>query len=75
MVGLCPKGAAFTGLRAGECAALRVGDLDLLRGRVMVRESVSEVHGRIVFTATKNRSARSPASSVSALPLILDSVA
>ena len=53
--------AAFTGLRAGECAALRVSDLDLLRSRVTVRESVSEVHGRIVFTTTKNHSARSVA--------------
>ena len=61
MVGLCPKGAAFTDLRTGECAALRVGDLDLLRSRVTVRESVSEVHGRIVFTTTKNHSARSVA--------------
>jgi len=59
--------AAFTGLRVGECAALRVSDLDLLRSRVTARESVSEVHGRIVFTTTKNHSARSVA--IPPLPL------
>jgi len=35
--------AAYTGLRAGEIGALRVGRLDLLRGRVLVAESVTEV--------------------------------
>ncbi len=37
--------AAYTGLRAGEICALRVGRLDLLRGRVLVAESVTEVEG------------------------------
>ncbi|MBT5320703.1 MAG: site-specific integrase [Chloroflexi bacterium] len=39
--------AAYTGLRAGELAALRVGDLDLMRGRIHVRRAVAEVHGRM----------------------------
>lgn len=36
---------ALTGLRAGEVGALRVGRVDLLRGRVDVVEAVSEVTG------------------------------
>lgn len=35
--------AAYTGLRAGEVDALRIGRLDLLRGHVLVAESVTEV--------------------------------
>jgi len=57
--GLLVLFAAFTGLRAGECAALRVGDLNLLKGRLTVRQSVSEVHGKTVFTTTKNHRTRS----------------
>ncbi len=46
--------AAYTGLRAGEVGALRVGRLELLRGRVQVAESVTEVQGRgLVFGPTK----------------------
>jgi integrase len=37
--------AAWTGLRSGEIAGLRAGSLDLLRGSVRVRESLSEVGG------------------------------
>ena len=36
---------AYTGLRWGEMAALRVGRLDLLRRRVLVAESVTPVKG------------------------------
>jgi integrase len=36
---------AYTGLRWGEMAALRVGRLDLLRRRVLVAESVTPVNG------------------------------
>jgi DNA-binding CsgD family transcriptional regulator len=36
---------ALTGLRAGEVGALRIGRVDLLRGRVDVVEAVSEVTG------------------------------
>ena len=34
---------AYTGLRWGEPAALRVGRVDLMRGRLVVAEAVSEV--------------------------------
>lgn len=45
---------AYTGLRAGELAALRVGRLDLLRGVVQVVESATEVNGRLEWGATKS---------------------
>jgi integrase len=44
---------AYTGLRAGELAALRVGRLDLLRGRCEVVESATEVANELVWGATK----------------------
>ncbi len=50
--------AAYTGLRAGELAALRVVDLDLEAGRVTVRRSVAEVHGALVEGSTKTGEAR-----------------
>lgn len=53
--------AAYTGLRAGEIAALRVRRLSLLRGSVDVRESVAEVHGALVFGETKTGARRSVA--------------
>lgn len=43
--GLLVRFAALSGLRAGEIGALRVGRLDLVRGRVEVAESVAEVTG------------------------------
>jgi integrase len=47
--------AAYTGLRAGEIAALRVGRLDMLRRRVEVAEPLSIVPGHgLVFGPTKN---------------------
>lgn len=46
--------AAYSGLRAGEIAALRVGRLHLLTGAVDVAESVAEVPGRgLVYGPTK----------------------
>ncbi len=52
--------AAYTGLRAGEICALRVGRLDLLRGRVLVAESVTEVEGHgLVFGEPKTNERRS----------------
>jgi integrase len=52
--------AAYTGLRAGETCALRVGRLDLLRGRVLVAESVTEVEGHgLVFGEPKTNERRS----------------
>lgn len=55
--------AAYTGLRAGEIGALRVGRLDLLRRSVDVRESLADVKGKLVFGPTKtyaNRTVRLP---------------
>lgn len=46
--------AAYTGMRAGELEALRVGRLELLKSRLVVAESVTEVHGHgMVFGPTK----------------------
>jgi integrase len=50
--------AAYTGLRAGEIAALRVKRLDLLRGTVRVVESASEVGGRLISGPTKTHAER-----------------
>ena len=49
---------AYTGLRFGEAAALRVANLDLLRRRVIVAESVTAVDGAMVFGPTKTHSRR-----------------
>ncbi|HUR22476.1 MAG TPA: site-specific integrase [Acidimicrobiales bacterium] len=46
--------AAYTGMRAGELKALRVGRFELLKSRLLVAESVTEVHGHgMVFGPTK----------------------
>jgi integrase len=45
---------AYTGLRAGELAALKVGRVDVLRRRLTVAESTAEVHGALVTTSPKN---------------------
>lgn len=37
---------AYTGLRYGECAALRVGDVDTVKRRVLVDKSVTGVRGQ-----------------------------
>ncbi len=50
---------AFTGLRFGELAALRVRRVDLLRGRLQVAESVTEVQGRLEWTPPKTHQTRS----------------
>jgi integrase len=50
--------AAYTGLRAGEIAALRVKRLDLLRGSVRVVESATEVGGRLMLGPTKTHADR-----------------
>ena len=44
--------AAYTGLRAGEIAGLRVRRLDLLKGRVEVAETLTDVGGTLVSNAT-----------------------
>ncbi|KUI29712.1 integrase [Mycobacterium sp. IS-1742] len=49
----------YCGLRFGEAAALRVGDVDLAARRIRVRRSVTNVTGRgLVEGPTKNHSAR-----------------
>jgi integrase len=50
---------AFCGLRFGELAALRVRRVDLLRRRIEVAESVTEVGGRAVFGTPKTHQRRS----------------
>lgn len=49
---------AYTGLRWGEVAALRVSRLDLLRRRVIVAESVTPVAGVLTFGAPKTHERR-----------------
>jgi integrase len=46
--------AAYTGLRFGELAALKVERVNLLRGTVHVTESLSEVNGKLHLKGTKN---------------------
>lgn len=45
--------AAYTGMRWGELAALRVDRLNLLRGTVDVVESMSEINGHLEVQPTK----------------------
>ena len=49
---------AYGGLRWGEVAALRRGRCDLLRSRLLIRESVSEVGGVLHYGSTKTHQAR-----------------
>ncbi|WP_231133987.1 tyrosine-type recombinase/integrase [Motilibacter deserti] len=48
----------YCGVRWGEAAALRVRSVDLLRGRLLVTESVSEVEGGLSYGPTKTHQAR-----------------
>lgn len=50
---------AYCGLRYGELAALRVGRVDLLRRRLDIAESVTEVGGRLVTGTPKTHQQRS----------------
>ena len=50
---------AYTGLRWGEMAALRVGAVNLVRRRLDVYEAVAEVSGRQVLDSVKNHERRS----------------
>ena len=43
----------YCGIRWGEAAALTVGHVDPLRGRIWVVESVTEVNGMLVFGTPK----------------------
>lgn len=52
--------AAYTGMRAGEICALRVGRVDLDAGRITVAESVTEVPGHgLYFSELKTYERRS----------------
>jgi integrase len=49
----------FCGLRWGEAAGLKVGRVDLLRRRLTVAETLTEVGGRFVWGTPKNHQHRS----------------
>lgn len=49
---------AYTGVRYGEMAALRIRNLDLLRRRALIAEAVADVSGRAVFDTPKNHQRR-----------------
>ena len=49
---------AYCGLRFGEAAGLRVGDVDLARRRLRVERSISDVNGHLVTTTPKSHHAR-----------------
>jgi integrase len=50
--------AAYTGLRFGELAALKVSRLDMLRRTIRVEETLSEVSGHLAFGPPKTAAAR-----------------
>ena len=56
--GLSVAVLAFCGLRFGELAALRVRRVNLLRRRLIVAESVTEVTGRAVWSLPKTNRTR-----------------
>jgi integrase len=57
--GLIIQVLAYCGLRFGELAALRVRHVDLLRRRLNVEESATEVDGHMVFSTPKSGHGRS----------------
>lgn len=50
---------AFTGLRWGEMAALKVGSIDMRSRRIQVNEAVAEVRGHLVWSTPKGHERRS----------------
>jgi len=56
--GLLVRLAAWSGLRAGEIAALRVGRFDCRAGRLEIAESVQEIHGALIYGPPKTYSHR-----------------
>jgi integrase len=56
--GLLVRFAAFSGLRAGEIGALRLGRVAIDGSWVEVAESVEEVHGQLVYGAPKTYTRR-----------------
>ena len=53
-LGLLVRLAAYTGLRAGELCALRVGRVDTMHRKLTVAESLADVGGTLSFGPTKN---------------------
>lgn len=49
---------AYTGMRWGELSGLQVGDVDLVRGRLIVQRAVVEVGGTQIETTPKTHRAR-----------------
>jgi integrase len=49
---------AYTGMRWGEAAALRLRRIDVLRARIEIAESLEEVGGSVSFGTTKNHKRR-----------------
>lgn len=56
--GLLVDVLAYAGLRLGEALALRRAHVDLLRGRLLIREAVTEVGGRHYVGTPKTHQAR-----------------
>ena len=56
--GLLVRVAAWSGLRAGEIAALRVGRFDRRAGRLEVAESVQDIHGALAYGPPKTYARR-----------------
>lgn len=56
--GLIVRFLAYTGLRWGELAALRVKRLDFDARRITVAESVTPVEGKMIFSDTKGHESR-----------------
>ena len=56
--GLLVRVAAWSGLRAGEIAALRIGRFDRRAGRLEVAESVQEIHGGLIYGPPKTYARR-----------------
>jgi len=56
--GLLVRLTAWTGLRAGEIAALGVGRFDRALARIEVAESVQEIHGALVYGPPKTYARR-----------------
>jgi integrase len=50
---------AYTGVRYGEMAALRVSGIDFPRRRATIDEAVAEVAGRVVYSTPKTHQSRS----------------
>lgn len=50
--------AAYTGMRWGEIAGLKIGRLDLMRGRVHVVETLTDVDGELTWGTPKTKRSR-----------------